>query len=133
MVNPDTPLPQAFDYVGLGHWANLVVSIGAIASLATWSVLFNCKNFFFNYIFYYLKLFSLYASMFPMPRVVYSLASDGLIFKQLSYVMPKLKTPVAASISSGLLAGKSNKKLILFAKSKIAVLFLKQSKKFHFT
>jgi hypothetical protein len=38
MVNPDTPLPQAFDYVGLGHWANLVVSIGAIASLATWSV-----------------------------------------------------------------------------------------------
>jgi hypothetical protein len=40
---------------------------------------------------------------------------------------------VAASISSGLLAGKSNKKLILFAKSKIAVLFLKLSKKFHFT
>ena len=39
MVNPDTPLPQAFDYVGLGHWANLIVSIGAIASLATWSVL----------------------------------------------------------------------------------------------
>ena len=43
--------------------------------------------------------------MFPMPRVVYSLASDGLIFKFLSYVMPSLKTPVAAAFSSGVLAG----------------------------
>ena len=40
-----------------------------------------------------------------MPRVVYSLASDGLIFKFLSYVMPSLKTPVAAAFSSGILAG----------------------------
>jgi amino acid transporter len=43
--------------------------------------------------------------MFPMPRVVYSLSSDGLIFKFLSYVIPQLKTPVNAAISSGLFAG----------------------------
>ena len=43
-----------------------------------------------------------------MPRVVYSLASDGLIFKRLAYVLPKLKTPVAAAVSSGLLAGMIN-------------------------
>jgi amino acid transporter len=43
--------------------------------------------------------------MFPMPRVVYSIASDGLIFKQLAIVMPRLKTPVTAAIASGLLAG----------------------------
>lgn len=43
--------------------------------------------------------------MFPMPRVVYSLASDGLIFKFLSYVIPKFKTPALAAISSGLFAG----------------------------
>ena len=43
--------------------------------------------------------------MFPMPRVVYSLASDGLIFKFLGYVLPRFKTPVAAAISSGLFAG----------------------------
>ncbi len=42
--------------------------------------------------------------MFPMPRVVYSLASDGLIYKWLAIVMPKLKTPVTASLFSGLLA-----------------------------
>ena len=55
---------------------------------------------------YFLKFYkSLYASMFPMPRVVYSLASDGLIFRFLSYIMPRLKTPVAAALTSGLFAG----------------------------
>ena len=39
IINPETPLPQAFDYVGL-NWANLIVSIGAIASLATWLIEF---------------------------------------------------------------------------------------------
>ncbi len=43
--------------------------------------------------------------MFPMPRVVYSLAADGLIFRGLSYVLPGVKTPVAAALSSGLFAG----------------------------
>ena len=43
--------------------------------------------------------------MFPMPRIVYSLASDRLIYKWLSILMPKLKTPVSAAIFSGLLAG----------------------------
>lgn len=44
--------------------------------------------------------------MFPMPRVVYSMASDGLIFKWLSWIAPKLKTPTAASLFTGLFAGK---------------------------
>ncbi len=42
--------------------------------------------------------------MFPMPRVVYSMASDGLIFKVFSYVIPKLKTPVVAATVTGLFA-----------------------------
>lgn len=101
IINPDTPLPQAFNYVNL-DWANLIVSIGAIASLATWLVYYKR---FLKLIIPKFFCFSLYASMFPMPRVVYSLASDGLIFKRLAYILPKLKTPVAAAISSGLLAG----------------------------
>ncbi len=48
---------------------------------------------------------SLYAAMFPMPRVVYSLASDGLIFRGLSYVLPGVKTPVTAALASGFFAG----------------------------
>ncbi len=46
--------------------------------------------------------------MFPMPRVIYSLALDGLIFKFLSYVIPKLKTPITAALFSGLFAGTFN-------------------------
>ena len=43
--------------------------------------------------------------MFPMPRVVYSISSDGLIFKFLSNVMEKVKTPAVATIVTGLLTG----------------------------
>ncbi len=39
IIDPNIPIPQAFDYVNLG-WAKYIVSIGAIASLATWLVLF---------------------------------------------------------------------------------------------
>jgi amino acid transporter len=79
MLDPNVPVTQAFAYVGL-NWAYYVVAIGAIASLAT----------------------CLYASMFPMPRVVYSMASDGLIFKWLAWVAPKLKTPAAAALFTGI-------------------------------
>ena len=43
--------------------------------------------------------------MFPLPRVVYSIASDGLIFKFLSRVLEKLKTPALATIITGSLTG----------------------------
>lgn len=43
--------------------------------------------------------------MFPMPRVVYSMANDGLLFQWLAYLAPRLKTPVLASLVTGLLAG----------------------------
>ncbi len=42
--------------------------------------------------------------MFPMPRIVYSMADDGLIFKFFAMVLPKLKTPYVASIVTGLFA-----------------------------
>ena len=44
--------------------------------------------------------------MFPMPRIVYSMASDGLIFKFLSKLMPRFRTPFVASIVTGLISGK---------------------------
>jgi amino acid transporter len=81
LIDTDTPLPQAFELVHL-DWAKYIVSIGAIFSLAC----------------------CLYAGMFPMPRIVYSMADDGLIFNFLSKVLPKLKTPYVASIVTGLFA-----------------------------
>jgi amino acid transporter len=42
--------------------------------------------------------------MFPMPRVLYSMASDGLVFKPFAYILPKFKTPAISAVATGLLA-----------------------------
>ena len=39
-----------------------------------------------------------------MPRVVYSMANDGLIFKVFARVLPRFKTPYVAAIFTGLFA-----------------------------
>lgn len=43
--------------------------------------------------------------MFPLPRVIYAMADDGLLFRFLSEVNKKFKTPAIATIISGLFAG----------------------------
>ncbi|CAN7985290.1 unnamed protein product [Ixodes hexagonus] len=80
--NVSAPLPYVFDRVG---WpvAKWVVSIGALAGLST----------------------SLLGGMFPLPRVLYAMGSDGLIFRFLAIVHPRLKTPLLATLLSGAFAG----------------------------
>ncbi|RWS06462.1 cationic amino acid transporter 2-like protein [Dinothrombium tinctorium] len=75
------PLPYVFEQIG---WpiAKYVVGVGALAGLST----------------------SLFGSMFPLPRIIYAMAEDGLIFKKLATIHPKFKTPVNATILSGLFA-----------------------------
>lgn len=46
----------------------------------------------------------LYGFLFCLPRAVYAMASDGLLFRFLSYVHPRTKVPVVALIVFGLLA-----------------------------
>lgn len=43
--------------------------------------------------------------MFPLPRVIYAMASDGLIFKWMGTVNPRFHTPLAGTFSAGLLTG----------------------------
>ena len=80
--DPDAPLSHAFHAVG---WpaAGYMVSIGALFGLST----------------------SLLGAMFPLPRVLYAMASDGVIFRYFSSVNSKTQTPLRATIVSGLFSG----------------------------
>lgn len=42
--------------------------------------------------------------MFPLPRILYAMSSDGILYKSLKKVHPKTKTPLIATILSGLVA-----------------------------
>ena len=75
------PLAKAFAAVGMG-WAATVIEIGAVAGLTT----------------------SLMTCVFPMPRIVYAIASDGLLPAWLGAVSPRFGTPVWATLLCGGLA-----------------------------
>jgi solute carrier family 7 (cationic amino acid transporter), member 3 len=81
LQNPEAPFPHVFQEVG---WIEIkwIVSIGAIFALTT----------------------SLLGAMFPLPRVLYAMGNDGIIFKTFKRVHPRTQTPLFATLSSGMLA-----------------------------
>ncbi|KAM9456580.1 high affinity cationic amino acid transporter 1 isoform 1-T3 [Clarias gariepinus] len=81
LLDRKSPIPVAFKYVGW-EGATYAVAVGSLCALST----------------------SLIGTMFPMPRVLWTMAGDGLIFKYMAEINPKTKTPLPATLTSGFVA-----------------------------
>lgn len=46
--------------------------------------------------------------MFPMPRVIYAMAEDGLLFRGLARIHTSTHTPIVATVVSGIIAGENS-------------------------
>ncbi|XP_038061454.1 cationic amino acid transporter 2-like isoform X1 [Patiria miniata] len=82
LLDERAPLPEAFGRIG---WtvAKYVVTVGGIVGLMT----------------------SLIGCIFALPRFIYSMASDGLLFECLATVSERFKMPVNACVFCGVVAG----------------------------
>ncbi|XP_050305273.1 high affinity cationic amino acid transporter 1 [Anthonomus grandis grandis] len=78
----NAPFPTAFDKVG---WITIkwIVTSGAVFALCT----------------------SMLGAMFPLPRVIYAMANDGIVFKPLGKINSYTQTPFIATLFSGIFSG----------------------------
>lgn len=78
-IHPTAALPEAFSSIGV-HWVKYAVSLGAICGMTT----------------------TLFGSLFSLPRCMYAMATDGLLFSFLANVNSKTQLPLTNVVISGL-------------------------------
>lgn len=66
--------------------------------------------FYIIYSFYYVQnkyifYFSLLGAMFPLPRIIYAMASDGLMFQFMGNINGRFQTPLVGTLVAGLFTG----------------------------
>ncbi|XP_047533228.1 cationic amino acid transporter 3 [Vanessa atalanta] len=81
LQDADAPFPHVFTQTGMPviMW---IVTVGAVFALCT----------------------SLLGAMFPLPRVLYAMGTDGVLFRPLSLIDARTQTPLLATLLSGLFA-----------------------------
>lgn len=96
--NVDAPLVMVFRNY---NWivAEYIVSIGAVFGLCA----------------------SLMGSMFPLPRVIYAMSIDGLLFHFMGVIHPRFKTPMIGTLLAGLMTGKIRNKYVFHLFENISV------------
>lgn len=80
-VDPTAAYPMAFAARG-SQWAKYLVAVGTLFGITT----------------------SLLGSAYSLPRAIYAMASDGLLFSIFAYVHPKTQTPIWGIFTFGLLS-----------------------------
>ncbi|XP_054286520.1 cationic amino acid transporter 2-like [Macrosteles quadrilineatus] len=82
LQDEEAPIPYVFAELNL-EWAKWIVTFGSLFGFGA----------------------SLFGGLFPLPRIIYSMAQDGLLFEWLGQVHPKFKTPFIGTIVSGVITG----------------------------
>lgn len=74
------PLPYIFERLDM-HWAKWIVLVGVLAGLST----------------------SFVGGFLPLPRILYAMARDGVIYRVMAVVSKRFKVPIVATIIGGIL------------------------------